>query len=193
MKIVRMLHFATLLFIFAPFFQMCESKSEPVLSEPGPQTGGVVHDTHDTVQTTKPHETEALPADESGDNTFQLSEIFTVTGPNQKGYEVVLFLILMIVDGSWSDLDLPTSLTACSIILSLVGGVLLIRSRLRWLRKLSLVNSLFIIAAFVAALAEFDKPGFIKWGFYAYAILLIITTILLFNKTGGKNRGPSFG
>jgi hypothetical protein len=99
----------------------------------------------------------------------------------------------MIVDGSWSDLDLPTSLTACSIILSLVGGVLLIRSRLRWLRKLSLVNSLFIIAAFVAALAEFDKPGFIKWGFYAYAILLIITTILLFNKTGGKNRGPSFG
>jgi hypothetical protein len=201
MKIVKILNAVALALIFTPFFQMCNDSDKFASFAEVPEGIAEVDSlSRDTINK-QPSQidlavdsTRSVPSDQTmsavtDEKSFleKAWEFITFPGDDSTGFGLSVFTVVMIFDGSMSNIDWIAWLTTLSVILTIVCLIRVSLMKLNGLTYLYSANILVLIGAFASALNQLDHIHQIKWGFYAYFAVVLSTTLLSYTALK-KNR-----
>jgi hypothetical protein len=194
MKIVKILNAVALALIFSPFFQMCNDSDKFSLpAEVSEDIAGMDSLSGDTSTNKQPSQidravdsTSLVPSDQTmsavkDEKSFleKAWEFITFPGDDSTGFGLTVITVVMIFErGSMSNIDWIPWLTTLSVILTIVCLIRVTLRRLNGLTYLYSANILVLIGAFASALNQLDHIHQIKWGFYAYFAIVLLTTLM---------------
>jgi hypothetical protein len=193
MKIVKILNAVALALIFSPFFQMCNDSDKFSLpAEVSEDIAGMDSLSGDTSTNKQPSQidravdsTSLVPSDQTmsavkDEKSFleKAWEFITFPGDDSTGFGLTVFTVLMIFEGSMSNIDWIAWFTTLSVILTIVCLIRVSLMKLNGLTYLYSANILVLIGAFASALNQLDHIHQIKWGFYAYFAVVLSTTLM---------------
>jgi hypothetical protein len=193
MKIVKILNAVALALIFSPFFQMCNDSDKFSLpAEVSEDIAGMDSLSGDTSTNKRPSQidraldsTSLVPSDQTmsavkDEKSFleKAWEFITFPGNDSTGFGLTVFTVVMIFEGSMSNIDWIAWFTTLSVLLTIVCMIRVALRRFNGLTYLYSANILVLIGAFASALNQLDHIHQIKWGFYAYFAVVLSTTLM---------------
>jgi hypothetical protein len=178
MRTLKVLNIVAIVLLFTPFFQMC-SDEKKLDHNAVAAKDLVAADSATTSPVPTPHPS-ASPAPVDDTLWFEeFWELITVPDSNMTMTAFGLFVqaIFQLLDGRPQDIWMGSLFAIISMVLTFAGMIRLLKRKPNGLSRLYLANLLSVLAMFISALLTLDHLYQVRWGFYAYAAVIIALVI----------------